>query len=200
MPTHTEFIIFLRSMKGPYLSVLLACRFAAGPLTNRELQIATSYNQDTVRGAVWALVDEGWLIATGPQGPWCWAPGKELPFALPSGAPPPPEPGSTRPRSDPGSAARRKEEMRQKFEAFLAAQTPQERRKTLETLDVLHAGRVFDPKAWELAMMSHIDAPYAAGHLESAELDGHPPGTAISRMAQGWDVPVPKKHSRHDHD
>ena len=73
-------ITFIRSIKGPSCSILMALLFNRRPMTNQELQRWTGYSESAVTDGLQLLTDLGWITAIGARGPWGLNTERQLPL------------------------------------------------------------------------------------------------------------------------
>ncbi len=74
-------------------------------------------------------------------------------------------------------------------------ETPDEPEDTtyLAALSALYEAGIADPAAGRLARMLHVTPEYVRAHVEQANAQGRPLGTAVYRMEHAWPMPVEKR-------
>lgn len=63
----------------------------------------------------------------------------------------------------------------------------------LAALGALHDAGIVDPAARRLARLLHVTPEYVRAHVEQANAERRPLGTAVYRMEHGWPMPVEKR-------
>ena len=175
---------FIRSIKGAPASVLWALLLTRRPMTNLELQRWTGYGPDSITGATRVLVDLGWLVGLSSYGPWSLAAGRQLPLMdAPAQvlAPSSDLIGTTLSSSSILESAK-----------SLVKEEEKEDTNFVKNLHALLDAGIREPTAGRLARLLHVNPEYVAAHVEHANAQGFPLGTAIYRIEHGWPVPHKK--------
>jgi hypothetical protein len=166
---------FVRAMKGAPISILVAFTFCRQAMSALELQEWTGYRGDAITPAVRFLVSTGWLIARSPRGPWCLAEGRQLPLmeveSVLNGYLPSSSSSSNIKLNVPSYHEEEEEEDESVLNGLIAA---------------LDAAGIREPKRSQLKKLKHVTVALINAHVRQCKAEGHPLGTAISRIEYNW--------------
>jgi hypothetical protein len=167
---------FVRAMKGAPISILVAFTFCRQAMTALELQEWTGYRGDAITPAIRLLVSTGWLTARSPRGPWCLCEGRQVPLqnveSVLNGYLPSSSSSSNRKLNLPSNHEEEQEEDESVLNGLMAA---------------LDAVGIREPKRSQLAKLPHVTPELISAHVRQCKAEGHPLGTAISRIANNWE-------------
>lgn len=171
---------FIRSLKGPPLSVFLALMCTNQSMSNEELQVWTSYGHEAVTLATRALTHLGLISAGSRRGPWSIAKGCPIPLTLQSGG----EGGISALRiySSPPPPSIEESAQEREQEGATNEDFPRLRRALLDS-------GICEPAASKLARLPHVTREYIQAHVEAAEESAFGLGMAIYRMQRAWPAP-----------
>jgi hypothetical protein len=184
-------IKLLRMLKGAPLSVLLAVTWSGQAVTNGWLASVTGYTDKTVASALILLKEydmitntrSGWMIAKGTQLKLGFSGNSDTFVQL------------SRNNSDSSSSL-----IKESVEIYSEEQQEESEKFRINPLFESNlvaclTSKIREPKASILADLPHVTPEYIYAHTQTARLEGNLIGTAIYRIENNWDQPLPPPSS-----